>query len=202
MIIGLQTSYKAITTAAGDRMRTILKSGLRERVDEKARKREEWARIESLYLKQRNWRKVASTVMRGMKDHTADFNKIVLENVPASWVIRVDGRPKVDLEAEDEDKDGQEDAVCMVCFDGSSLEGNKIMFCDGCNAAVHQACYGVTEIPEGDFFCDRCKAIQVLADEDDDGQGNPESYFDPDNARDAIKCCMCPLYHEIGRAHV
>ena len=195
MIYVDQLSYKAIITAAGDRMRTILKSGLRERVDEKARKREEWASIESLYLKQRNWRKVASTIMRGMKDHTADFNKTVLENVPASWVIRVDGRPKVDLEAEEEDKDGQEDAVCMVCFDGSSLEGNKIMFCDGCNAAVHQACYGVTEIPEGDFFCDRCKAIQVLADEDDDRQGHSEAYFDPDNARDAIKCCMCPLYH-------
>jgi hypothetical protein len=75
----------------------------------------------------------------------------------------------------------------MCCFDGTSVEGNRIMFCDGCNAAVHQACYGVTDIPEGDFFCDRCRGIQVLAEDDED--------FDIDNARDAIKCCFCPMYH-------
>ena len=62
-----------------------------------------------------------------------------------------------------------------------------------------QACYGVSEVPEGDFFCDRCRAIQVLADEHEEGlsQGleGESSYFDPENARDAIKCCLCPMYH-------
>lgn len=63
------------------------------------------------------------------------------------------------------------------------------MFCDGCNAAIHQACYGVSEIPEGDFFCDRCRAIQLMGDEQEDDS------FDHDNARDTIKCCLCPMYH-------
>lgn len=81
--------------------------------------------------------KVATTTARGMKDHNEEFNKSVLENIPASWVLRVDGRP-APANVEEDDKEGHEDAVCMCCFDGSSLEGNRIMFCDGCNAALHQ----------------------------------------------------------------
>jgi hypothetical protein len=135
-----------------------------------------------------------------MRDHDEEFNKSVLENVPASWVLRVDGRP-VPPDLDEDDKEGytqiyihiytfmcikkkkkylyiyniyiyiyiyvylsmyiyiyihvyiyayiriyiyvhiyigHEDAVCMCCFDGSSLEGNRILFCDGCNAALHQ----------------------------------------------------------------
>jgi PHD-finger/PHD-zinc-finger like domain len=184
----------AIMKAAGSRMATIMKAGVRERLTDKGIMREEWAGIEALYLKQRTWRKVATTVVKGMRDHAADFNHSALECVPASWIIRADGRPTV--QDEEEDKEGQEDAVCMCCFDGTSLEGNRIMFCDGCNAAVHQACYGVQEIPDGDFFCDRCRAIQIMADEGlDDNESGPEHYFDPDRARDAIKCCLCPMYH-------
>lgn len=35
---------------------------------------------------------------------------------------------------------------------------NAILLCDGCDIAVHQACYGITNIPEGDWFCDGCAA--------------------------------------------
>ena len=188
-----QLSYKAIMAAAGVRMANILRTDLRDRMAARKKVRAEWSEVEALYSRQRIWRKVASTAARGMRDHTSDFNRTVLESVPASWVIRVDGRPTVqDHVAEEEDKEGQEDAVCMCCFDGSSLEGNRIMFCDGCNAAVHQACYGVSEIPEGDFFCDRCRAIQVMS---DNNEGGEEDAFDPDKVRDVIKCCLCPLYH-------
>jgi hypothetical protein len=57
-----------------------------------------------------------------MRDHNADFNKTPLESIPASWVLRVDGRPAVNADADDEDKEGHEDAVCMCCFDGTSIE--------------------------------------------------------------------------------
>lgn len=175
-------------------MKSIMLTDVREKVKQKTKVREEWSTIEARYLKQRTWRKVATAVAKGMRDHNADFNKSILESIPASWVVRVDGRVAVQEDAEEEEKEGQEDAVCMCCFDGSSLEGNRIMFCDGCNAAVHQACYGVQDIPEGDFFCDRCRAVQMMADEEQDDD-EAESYFDPNNARDAIKCCFCPMYH-------
>jgi hypothetical protein len=49
-----------------------------------------------------------------------------------------------------------DDAVCCVCFCGESLDDNQIVFCEGCNMAVHQSCYGIKNIPEGDWFCDSC----------------------------------------------
>ena len=75
----------------------------------------------------------------------------------------------------------------MCCFDGTSVEGNRILFCDGCNAALHQVCYGVHTIPEGDFYCDRCQYITLLAGE--------SSSFDYYHAKTAVMCCLCPLQH-------
>ena len=48
--------------------------------------------------------------------------------------------------------------VCSVCFSPDSRDDNLIVFCDGCNLPVHQQCQGLEEVPEGDFFCDRCAA--------------------------------------------
>eukprot|EP00163_Fabomonas_tropica_P005238 TRINITY_DN1471_c0_g1_i2.p1 TRINITY_DN1471_c0_g1~~TRINITY_DN1471_c0_g1_i2.p1 ORF type:complete len:925 (+),score=196.13 TRINITY_DN1471_c0_g1_i2:1730-4504(+) len=50
------------------------------------------------------------------------------------------------------------DIVCCVCYDGDSETSNQILMCDGCDIAVHQKCYGVSKIPNGDWFCSRCKA--------------------------------------------
>lgn len=142
--------------------------------------------IDSLYLKQQIWKQVCSGLHRGVRDQLPDFNKTEEEAMPASWKIEVQGRPKAEME--EEEPEPHEDAVCMCCFDGTSVEGNRILFCDGCNAALHQICYGVPRIPEGDFFCDRCQYIKLLA---------SESYgkFDYYHAKTAVMCCLCPLQH-------
>lgn len=47
--------------------------------------------------------------------------------------------------------------ICDVCRSPDAEEGNEMVFCDLCNICVHQACYGIENIPEGDWLCRPCK---------------------------------------------
>lgn len=38
-------------------------------------------------------------------------------------------------------------AFCSVCRDGDSEDTNEMLYCEKCNNAVHQACYGVKVCP-------------------------------------------------------
>ncbi len=53
------------------------------------------------------------------------------------------------------------DAVCDVCFDGEVTPENQIIFCDACNVAVHQRCYGIDQIPFGNYFCHTCTHFEI-----------------------------------------
>ncbi|KAF1785415.1 Zinc finger, PHD-finger [Phytophthora cactorum] len=64
-----------------------------------------------------------------------------------------------DGSTEDED-DAVDDGTCVVCFDGQSPETNPIIFCDRCELAVHQRCYGMAKVPSNEFICDRCRATR------------------------------------------
>lgn len=50
----------------------------------------------------------------------------------------------------------QDEQTCAVCGSANSDSSNSIVFCDGCDIAVHQDCYGVSFIPEGPWLCRRC----------------------------------------------
>lgn len=52
----------------------------------------------------------------------------------------------------------REDDTCSVCREAESFEDDPIVFCDGCEIAVHQFCYGIAQIPKESWFCDSCRA--------------------------------------------
>eukprot|EP00768_Dysnectes_brevis_P006971 gnl/Dysnectes_brevis/5701_a8360_412.p1 GENE.gnl/Dysnectes_brevis/5701_a8360_412~~gnl/Dysnectes_brevis/5701_a8360_412.p1 ORF type:complete len:497 (-),score=38.03 gnl/Dysnectes_brevis/5701_a8360_412:26-1480(-) len=56
-----------------------------------------------------------------------------------------------------------DEEVCGVCFEPHSDCGNLIVFCDGCDAMVHQDCYALsdTDIEGDEWYCDVCVAIMT-----------------------------------------
>lgn len=65
------------------------------------------------------------------------------------------GEPNDEEEGSEEGSD-QDDEVCAICSKPDSEPPNEIVFCDACDMAVHQRCYGLAEIPEGDWICRNC----------------------------------------------
>ena len=57
------------------------------------------------------------------------------------------------------DKEEQATDVCQVCGDHRQSVGDQILYCEGCNVCVHQHCYGVAGIPNGDWVCRPCEAL-------------------------------------------
>jgi origin recognition complex subunit 4 len=56
----------------------------------------------------------------------------------------------------------EDEEVCSICKKPDSKWPNEIIFCDGCDMAVHQKCYNVPTIPEGDWLCRSCSQEDVL----------------------------------------
>ncbi|XP_077159283.1 protein AF-10 isoform X3 [Paroedura picta] len=54
---------------------------------------------------------------------------------------------------------------CCVCSDERGWTENPLVYCDGhgCSVAVHQACYGIVQVPTGPWFCRKCESQERAA---------------------------------------
>lgn len=37
---------------------------------------------------------------------------------------------------------------------------NQIVFCERCDVAVHQHCYGIATVPDGEWLCEPCREYE------------------------------------------
>ena len=89
-------------------------------------------------------------------------------------------------------------AVCSICNDGEVTPDNQILFCEACNVAVHQICYGVDKIPEGDYYCISCrhfKRDQLVQSKPDAPSKDLLAVPRPDLPPLPIVCELCPVKH-------
>lgn len=87
------------------------------------------------------------------KDKTKPANKRVIKTAITTDQLQ---------QQQQQENDKQMVGGCCVCGDDMAFDNNLLVYCDGigCQVAVHQGCYGIVNIPEGDWFCKRCEYIQ------------------------------------------
>lgn len=180
-----QLALKELDAVLQDNLHSIYSRDLCRSSGKMIERRDKWSKLEDIYVTQQVKKALCLSIEQGMKETSMHHNSWAQQVVPASWMLPVAGRPNDENEKDD---DLPEDAICMCCFDGVSTDENKILFCDGCNCVIHQVCYGIKGVPEGDFFCDRCQYICLLCDELDD------AIYSVD-LRSAVMCCLCPVQH-------
>ena len=61
---------------------------------------------------------------------------------------------------------------CSVCFDEKFWAENPLVTCSECVLTIHKACYGITEVPVGNWVCQTCESQERLA---------------------RVKCELCPM---------
>ncbi|KAI1482005.1 origin recognition complex subunit 4 C-terminus-domain-containing protein [Daldinia eschscholtzii] len=74
----------------------------------------------------------------------------------------VPSKPSPEKEESEVVQDDEDDEVCAICSKPDSEPPNEIIFCENCDMAVHQKCYDVPVIPEGDWICRSCSQDDVL----------------------------------------
>ncbi|MES1917120.1 MAG: hypothetical protein MHM6MM_008879, partial [Cercozoa sp. M6MM] len=73
---------------------------------------------------------------------------------------------------------------CAVCGDQNAEVGNELVGCSGCDLFVHKFCYGISEVPTGDWYCDWCQ-------EQNKKLGRPRTVHQ--HGPSSAECVLCPV---------
>ena len=55
--------------------------------------------------------------------------------------------------------EADDDLKCAICWDGESTAEDPLIICEGKKSgciAVHKTCYGIANVPDGPFLCQKC----------------------------------------------
>ncbi|TRZ00298.1 hypothetical protein DNTS_009905 [Danionella cerebrum] len=79
---------------------------------------------------------------------------------------------------------------CCVCSDERGWAENPLVYCDGhgCNVAVHQACYGIVQVPTGPWFCRKCESQERAARVIKGWRGRKPSWQTPEGGGQSTTC--------------
>jgi origin recognition complex subunit 4 len=105
------------------------------------------------------------TKKRGRPPKSVTFSgkaqkEVFFEDLPK--VPSTKKRKTAPKEAKLEGEPGEDEIVCAICSRPDSKAPNQIILCDNCDFAVHQSCYEVSDIPEGEWLCKSCAQEDVL----------------------------------------
>ncbi|KAL7627841.1 origin recognition complex subunit 4 [Parahypoxylon ruwenzoriense] len=85
--------------------------------------------------------------------------------------------------------DSEDDEVCAMCSKPDSEPPNEIIFCENCDMGVHQKCYNVPVIPEGDWICRNCS-------QDDAVPGTKATPKKPESAAKSLEIPNIPNFEQ------
>ena len=86
---------------------------------------------------------------------------------------------------------------CCVCMNSDIEDINPIVFCDSCNVSIHPDCYGIKEIPSGDYYCEKCTIKNKTLSGKFEFKCENETISHKsdkkkiENFFDSVVCCLC-----------
>jgi hypothetical protein len=93
-------------------------------------------------------------MIHGCKDKTLD--DLIRSRGPNVKLGKSVNRNKMESDINFYLKFMENESDCCVCMHYDFEDVGTIVFCDSCNVAIHPECYGLKDIPEGDYFCNAC----------------------------------------------
>ena len=131
-------------------------------------------------------------LMQKIVDERLDFEKSghLLKKEEEERIMEANRKMRARLHVEDLEKqkrlEQDMEAVCCICNDGEVTPDNQIIFCESCDVAIHQLCYGVEKIPSEDYYCLACRHLGRDKDKQEDHVANEKPVPLP------VMCQLCP----------